>query len=68
MLMSSVTTTQRYLKDSEEVFQGAFSDKESMKATNVKFSDFSQEQLIEALSNLPEAVQLSVKKELLKNN
>lgn len=65
---SSVTTTQRYLKDSEEVFQGAFSDKESMKATSVKFSDFSQEQLIEALSNLPEAVQLSVKKELLKNN
>lgn len=65
---SSVTTTQRYLKDNEEVFQGAFSDKEAIKATNVKFSDFSQEQLIEALSNLPEAIQLSVKKELLKKS
>ena len=28
----------------------------------------SQEQLIEALSNLPEAIQLSVKKELLKKS
>lgn len=63
---SSVTTTQRYLKESEEVFQGAISDKKAVEVKDIKFSEFTNSELIEALSNMPESVQLALKKELLK--
>lgn len=63
---SSVTTTQTYLKDVEEVFQGAISNKKSVDAKNIDLNSFSKEELINVINSMSEANILALKKELLK--
>lgn len=61
----SVTTTQRYLEESEGIFQGAISNKKSIESAGISLSDFTKEQLIEAIMNTSEASQLAIKAQLL---
>ncbi|MGW7862046.1 tyrosine-type recombinase/integrase [Staphylococcus xylosus] len=58
---ASLNTTQMYLADSEEIFKGAVSNNYSIKNKNIKFEDYSNEDLIKVLNNLPEAAQLQIK-------
>lgn len=62
---SSVVTTERYLKDFEVEFQGAVSSRATISSKEINFSDFTKEQLIEALGNVSEGNQLNVKKALI---
>ncbi|RIO07140.1 site-specific integrase [Mammaliicoccus sciuri] len=63
---SSINTTQTYLADSEEMFQGAISSSKSINSNNINFNDFTKEELVAALMNANESVQLYIKKELIK--
>lgn len=63
---SSINTTQTYLADSEELFQGAISSSKSIDSENINFNDFSKEELVAALMNANGSVQILIKKELIK--
>lgn len=60
----SLNTTQTYLADSEEVFQGAISSEKSLDSNNIDFNDFSKDELVMALLKMNESTQIAVKKEL----
>ncbi len=62
----NVATTQRYLAEVEEDTQGSISNRETVNSKQVNFSDYNKEELVEVLSSLPEAIQLMIKKELIK--
>lgn len=64
----SLNTTQTYLADSEEIFQGAISNEKSIDSDNVQFDNFSKEELVAALNQINESTQIVVKKELIKIN
>ncbi|EKI4464016.1 site-specific integrase [Staphylococcus pseudintermedius] len=61
---ANINTTQIYLEDNKQVFQGAISNKQKIDTADIRFSDYSKTELIEALGNLPEAMQSMLKKEL----
>lgn len=63
---SSINTTQTYLADSEEMFQGAISSMKTIDANCVDFNDYSKEELIAALTSMNQSTQIAVKKQLLK--
>ncbi|MDT0700400.1 tyrosine-type recombinase/integrase [Staphylococcus chromogenes] len=65
---ASVVTTQIYLDDNKKLFQGAISKGQSVGVRDINFSDYSKDQLIEGLSNLPEAMKILLKEELVKQN
>lgn len=61
---ASVSTTQIYINENTQAFQGAISNNQA-KVDNIKLSDYTREQLIEAILNAPESTQLNVKQQLL---
>lgn len=63
---SSINTTQTYLADSEELFQGAISSRKAINSEKINFNDFTKEELVAALINTNESVQIAIKKELTK--
>ncbi|MEJ7218438.1 site-specific integrase [Staphylococcus gallinarum] len=58
---TSLSTTQTYLADSEEIFKGAVSNNYSIKNKNIKFEDYSKDDIVKVLKNMPEAAQLQIK-------
>lgn len=58
---ASLNTTQMYLSDSEEIFKGAVSNNYSIKNKNIEYEDYSNEELVKVLNDLPEAAQLQIK-------
>ncbi|WP_259341206.1 hypothetical protein [Mammaliicoccus sciuri] len=48
------------------MFQGAISSSKSINSNNINFNDFTKEELVAALMNANESVQLYIKKELIK--
>ncbi|EGQ4069087.1 site-specific integrase [Staphylococcus pseudintermedius] len=61
---ANINTTQIYLEDNKQAFQGAISNKQKIDTADIRFSEYSKTELIEVLSNLPEAMQFMLKKEL----
>lgn len=62
---ASVTTTQIYIDDNKETFQGAISNNQN-DSKDVRFSDFTKEQLIEAILNSNESTKVNLKVQLTK--
>lgn len=62
---SSVTTTQRYIAEGE-TFMGAISNANAEKMKELKYEDFTKEELINVLKDMSDNFQYQMKSELLK--
>lgn len=65
---SSIVTTQIYLDDNKILFQGAISKQQKLSSSDVNLADYSKDQLLEALKDLPEAMNIMLKEALIKQN